>query len=262
MPRTQNWNVADTGVICLLVDDLEENLLALSALLRADDVLIVTARSGVEALELLLQHEVALAIVDVQMPDMDGFELAELMRGSERTRHVPLIFVTAGSRDQDRMFQGYDTGAVDFLYKPIEPQILQNKAGVFFQLARQKQQLQQELRERTETLRLNEMFAAVLGHDLRTPLGAMLTAADLLKQHTDDPFVNEIAGRLQSSGKRMNRMIEDVLDLTRARLAGGIPITRAPADLRSLVARVVEEHEASSRGRRIEVHQEGNLDGE
>jgi two-component system sensor histidine kinase/response regulator len=263
MQLTQNWNrPAGTRVTCLLVDDLEENLLALTALLRDDDVEIVTARSGVEALELLLQHDVALAIVDVQMPDMDGFELAELMRGSERTRHVPLIFVTAGSRDQHRMFKGYDTGAVDYLYKPIEPQILQNKAGVFFQLARHKLQLQQELRERTETLRLNEMFAAVLGHDLRTPLGAMLTAADLLKHHTSDPFVTEIAGRLQSSGKRMNRMIEDMLDLTRARLAGGIPINRAAADLGSLVTRVVQEHEASARGRRIEVRQQGNLDGD
>jgi two-component system sensor histidine kinase/response regulator len=263
IPLTDDSRVPVTGrVTCLLVDDLEENLLALSALLRSDDVQILTARSGIEALELLLRHDVALAIVDVQMPDMDGFELAELMRGTERTRHVPLIFVTAGSRDQHRMFKGYDTGAVDFLYKPIEPQILQNKAGVFFQLARQKQQLQQELRERTETLRLNEMFAAVLGHDLRTPLGAMLTAADLLKHHTADPFVNEIAGRLHSSGKRMNRMIEDMLALTRARLAGGIPITRAPADLGPVVSRVVQEHEAAPGGRRIDVHQQGDLAGE
>ena len=248
-------------VKCLLVDDLEENLLALSALLRRDDVEILTARSGVAALDLLLTHEVALALVDVQMPDMDGFELAELMRGSERTRHVPLIFVTAGSRDQHRMFKGYDTGAVDFLYKPIEPLILQNKADVFFELARQRQQLQKELHERTETLRLNEMFAAVLGHDLRTPLGAMLTAADLLKHHSTDPFVQEIAGRLHSSGKRMNRMIEDMLDLARARLAGGIPITRAPADIGALVNRVVQEHQTAS-GSRVTVDHDGNLEGE
>ena len=87
---------------CLLVDDLEENLLALSALLARSDVEILTARSGSEALELLLVHDVALAFLDVQMPDMDGFELAELMRGSERTRHIPLIFVTAGAREQHR----------------------------------------------------------------------------------------------------------------------------------------------------------------
>ena len=122
------------SVKCLLVDDVEENLLALSALLRRDDVELLEARSGAEALELLLVHDVALALLDVQMPDMDGFELAELMRGSERTRHVPIIFVTAGARDQHRLFKGYEAGAVDFLYKPIEPHILKNKAEVFFQL--------------------------------------------------------------------------------------------------------------------------------
>src|ERR1700761_9598026 len=139
----------DTAVLspvkCLIVDDLEENLLALSALLARQDVQILTARSGAEALELLLVHDVALAFLDVQMPDMDGFELAELMRGSERTRHIPLIFVTASGRDEQRMFRGYESGAVDFLHKPIEPRILVNKAEVFFQLYRQKQQLAHEL---------------------------------------------------------------------------------------------------------------------
>src|SRR6202000_1252112 len=106
-------------VKCLLVDDLEENLLALSALLRREDVEILQARSGAQALELLLANDVALAFLDVQMPDMDGFELAELMRGSDRTRHVPIIFVTAGVRDQYRLFQGYDTGRGAFLYKPL-----------------------------------------------------------------------------------------------------------------------------------------------
>ena len=124
------------GVKCLLVDDLEENLVALSALMRSDDVETLLARSGAEALDLLLSHDVALALLDVQMPDMNGFELAELMRGSERTRHVPIIFLTAGVRDQHRMFKGYESGAVDFLYKPIEPHILRNKADVFFQLYR------------------------------------------------------------------------------------------------------------------------------
>src|SRR3569623_3459697 len=106
---------------CLLVDDLEENLLALSALLRRDDVELLKARSGAEALELLLIHDVALAILDVQMPDMNGFELAELMRGAERSRHVPIIFLTAGARDPHGVFKGYEAGAVDFVFKPNEP---------------------------------------------------------------------------------------------------------------------------------------------
>ncbi len=142
------------------------------------------AQSGPEALELLLVHDFALAFLDVQMPDMDGFQLAELMRGSERTRHVPIIFVTAGAREAQRVFKGYESGAVDFIYKPIEPHILKNKADVFFQLYRQRQQLAQELKERTETLRLNEMFSALLAHDLRNPLSAIVASAQLLKRRS------------------------------------------------------------------------------
>src|SRR3712207_5491211 len=95
---------------CLLVDDLEDNLLALEYLLRDENLEIVKARSGFEALELLLSEEFALAMVDVQMPEMDGFELAELMRGTEKTRSIPIIFVTAGFRDLERVFKGYEAG--------------------------------------------------------------------------------------------------------------------------------------------------------
>jgi two-component system sensor histidine kinase/response regulator len=249
-------------VKCLLVDDLEENLLALEALLQRPDVEILTARSGAQALELLLVHEVALAFLDVQMPEMDGFELAELMRGSERTRHIPIIFVTAGARDQYRLFKGYESGAVDFLYKPIEPHILQNKADVFFELHRHKQQLAHELHEKTETLRLNEMLTAVLSHDLRSPLNAVLTSAVLIQRRSTEKPVQDTAARILSSGKRMSRMIEDMLDMARARLAGGIPLKREPADLGTLVDRVVGEIQAAYPERRIEVTQVGNLAGE
>src|SRR5262245_18043817 len=117
------------------------------------------------------------------MPVMDGFELAELMRGAERSEHVPIIFLTAGPTDQSRVFKGYETGAVDFLFKPIDTKILCHKADTFFELYRQRQQLAAEIEEREhllaelrETLRLNEMFTAVLGHDLRNPLAAMMAA--------------------------------------------------------------------------------------
>jgi signal transduction histidine kinase len=248
-------------VKCLLVDDLEENLLALAALLRRPDVEILTARSGREALELLLIHEVALALLDVQMPEMDGFELAELMRGTERTRQVPIIFVTAGAHDQHRLFQGYDSGAVDFLFKPIEPHILRSKADVFFQLYRHKQQLAQELQEKTETLRLNEMLTAALSHDLRSPLNAVTTSALLIQRRSAEPFVQDIAARILSSGKRMGRMIEDMLDMARARLAGGIPLNCEPVDLGALLDRVVNEVQASHPDRQIEVKQTGALGG-
>jgi signal transduction histidine kinase len=249
-------------VKCLIVDDLEENLLALSALLEREDVQVLTAQSGAEALELVLVHEVALAFLDVQMPEMDGFELAELLRGSERTRHIPLIFVTAGAREQQRLFKGYDTGAVDFIYKPIEPRILKNKAEVFFELYRQKQQLAFELQDRSETLRLNEMFSALLAHDLRSPLSAILASAYLLQRRTADEASLETAARIVSSGKRMARMIEDMLDLARARLAGGIIVKRESLDFRVLVERVVREHQAAAPARLIESTYDGNCTGQ
>ncbi|HTV94635.1 MAG TPA: hybrid sensor histidine kinase/response regulator [Steroidobacteraceae bacterium] len=247
---------------CLLVDDLRENLLALSALLQSEDVEPLTAQSGPEALELLLVHDFALALLDVQMPEMDGFELAELMRGSERTRHVPIIFVTAGAREQQRVFKGYESGAVDFIYKPIEPHILKNKADVFFELYRQRQQLAQELKERTETLRLNELFSALLAHDLRSPLSAILASAELLRRRSQDQHAQDAAVRISVSGKHMGRLIEDMLDLARARLAGGIVIKREPADLKTLVERVVREHQAAASGRIIHTECAGDCAGE
>ncbi|MDF0650463.1 MAG: response regulator [Nitrospira sp.] len=137
----------------LLVDDHQVNLTALCELLRRDDMKLLCAKSGAEALELLLLHDVALALIDVQMPEMDGFELAELMRGVERAKQVPIIFVTAGSREERYRFRGYEAGAVDFLYKPIEPDVLKSKVNVFLAIDRQRRELTRLLRERTEAER-------------------------------------------------------------------------------------------------------------
>ncbi|MFT4192353.1 MAG: hybrid sensor histidine kinase/response regulator [Comamonas sp.] len=230
---------------CLLVDDRPENLLALSALLHDEpDVEILQASSGQEALEIALRHDLALALLDVQMPGMDGLELAELLRGSERTRHIPLIFVTAGAHDAARMFKGYETGAVDFLFKPIEPRILQMKARVFFDLYRTKRQLAQELEERTETLRLSETFAAILGHDLRSPLSVIQMLSTLLQRKADDPSVQSKARQIAECGKLMSRMIAEILDLSRARLGGGIPISPREFDLRDLIDPLLRDKSA------------------
>lgn len=250
-----------TRVKCLIVDDMEENLDVLSALLQREDVELLRARSGTAALELLLTHDVALALLDVQMPEMDGFELAELMRGSQRTAHVPIIFITAGAHDQRRLFRGYDIGAVDFLFKPIEPHVLLSKTEVFFQLYRQQQQLARELKERTESLRLNEMFTAVLGHDLRNPLNAIVNCAYLLERRPDEATARDVAARILSNGKWMSRMIGDVLDLARVHLGGGLPIQRAPMSLDALVESVVAAYQVTHAGRAIEVSREGSLTG-
>jgi two-component system sensor histidine kinase/response regulator len=151
---------------------------------------------------------------------------------------------------------------VDFLYKPIEPHILENKADVYFRLYRQKQQLAQQLREQTETLHLNEMFMAVLGHDLRNPLSAILMAAHMVQHQSADETVRATAKRILLSGKRMGRMIDDMLDLARARLGGGIPLKASQAELAEPVQRVVREYEIAFPERRIELQQHGDLIGE
>ncbi len=250
------------SVKILLVDDLENNLLALSALLARDGVELLLAHSGPEALEMLLAHPIALALIDVQMPGMDGFELAELMRGSERTRHVPIIFVTAGASDARRVFQGYESGAVDFLYKPIDPHILQSKVGVFIELEQQKLALARELQKTTETLRFNEMFTAMLGHDLRGPLSAIVMDAILLERRASDENAKKSAARTLKSAKRMSRMIGEMLDLARGRLAGGIPILRRPVDLKVLTEQIIAEHRTVAPTRRIELRTTGDLSGE
>jgi len=248
-------------VKCLIVDDVEENLEVLSALLQREDLELLTARSGTEALELLLTNEVALALIDVQMPEMDGFELAELIRGSSRTAQIPIIFVTAGAHDQHRLFRGYEIGAVDFLYKPVEPHVLLSKTEVFFQLYRQQRQLARELKERTESLRLNEMFTAVLGHDLRNPLNAIINCAYLLERQPDEATARDMAARILSNGRWMSRMIGDVLDLARAHLGGGLPIRREPMALDALAEAMVAAYRVTHPGRPIEITREGSLSG-
>lgn len=247
---------------CLLVDDVEENLIALEALLQRDGLDILKAQSGPEALELLLAHDdVALALLDVQMPEMNGFELAELIRGSERTRHIPLIFMTAGSREQNWQFRGYESGAVDFLYKPIDPHMLTNKASVFFELHRRKQALAHELRARTEALRINEMFMAVLSHDLRTPLQSIVAAASVLKRQPSPDKTALMADRVLGASQRMGHMIEDLLDVTRIRQAGGLALQLGPAHMQTLVQRTLDEVSTSHPERPIDSTLAGDLAG-
>jgi len=131
----------------LIVDDRKENLLTLESLLESPELELVCAESGNEALAKILDYEFALILMDVRMPGMDGYETAELMRGSTRSKSIPIIFVTAARMDREHMFKGYDSGAVDYLFKPLEPQILKRKVGIFLELHRQRQQLEEKTRE-------------------------------------------------------------------------------------------------------------------
>tara|TARA_R110002020_G_scaffold47651_3_gene135579 strand:+ start:10059 stop:11201 length:1143 start_codon:yes stop_codon:yes gene_type:complete len=230
----------------LLVDDLAENLLSLEALLKRDDLILLKARSGDEALELLLQHDIALALIDVQMPGLNGFELAELMRGNERTRPVPIIFVTAGSHTAERRFQGYEAGAVDFIQKPIEPDILRSKADIFAELYRQKRMIAEQrdlLEEQTRALRLADKrkddFISVLGHELRNPLAALNSGLKLLSRNPDATRAEQIQGHMQEQMEHVIRLIDDLLDVSRI-TQGKINLVTSEFDLREAVAAAVQ----------------------
>ena len=155
----------------LIVDDVPENIMALEALLRRDGLIVDRARSASEALELLLMHDYALAFLDVQMPGTDGYELAELMRSTERTRGVPIIFVTAAEMDDARRFRGYEAGAVDYIFKPIDPVVLKSKAEVFFRIGKQAKELARQRDELHEiAMHRDRAMAQLRAHADNSPL--------------------------------------------------------------------------------------------
>jgi diguanylate cyclase (GGDEF)-like protein/PAS domain S-box-containing protein len=132
----------DGNSTLLIVDDYPENLISMRALLQRQDWQVITAASGFEALGLLLEHDVDLVLLDVQMPGMDGFEVAQLMRGSQRTRLTPIIFLTANEQSQAAVIKGYASGAVDYLFKPFDPQILKPKVQALLEHQRNRRALQ------------------------------------------------------------------------------------------------------------------------
>ena len=275
----------------LIVDDLPENLLALEALIRAPGRVVYRAGSAESALTLLLEHEFALAIVDVQMPGMNGFELAELMRGTERTRHIPIIFVSAAGREMNYAFQGYESGAVDFLHKPLDPHAVVSKVSVFVDLYQHRkalrhemeslaaahrkqeelvQQLQHTQRELERAVRMRDDFMSMVSHELRTPLNTLYLEAQLRQLHLSkgklDSFSPEklptMIERDQRQIRNMVRLIDDMLDVTRLR-RDALSIQTKPVDLAELARAVVDNlrHQAEAAGCAISLEAPDTLRG-
>jgi two-component system, sensor histidine kinase and response regulator len=232
----------------LLVDDKQENLVALEELLRAPDRRLLRASSGNEALRLLLKHEFAVVLLDVEMPDMDGYETAQLMRGAERTRLIPILFVTAGDRSEERTFRGYEAGAVDFLYKPVDAHTLKSKVGVFVELYRKTRDLAEvnAALERTSAMLRDkiadlENVSHTLSHDLRAPLRSMRAFTQILAESLHGKLDDEQADaldRIARSSARMAGMIDELFALLRI---GADETPRSDVDLARLLAAIVED---------------------
>ncbi|MHA6195645.1 hybrid sensor histidine kinase/response regulator [Pseudomonas wadenswilerensis] len=275
----------------LIVDDLPENLLALEALIKGDDRAVYPATSADQALSLLLEHEFALAILDVQMPGMNGFELAELMRGTEKTKHIPIVFVSAAAREMNYAFKGYESGAVDFLHKPLDTHAVKSKVTVFIELFRQRkaldrqlqalersQQEQQQLLEQLQSaradleraVRMRDDFMSIVSHEVRTPLNGLILETQLRKLHlakdNADAFtLDKMRAMVERDERQINsliRLIEDMLDVSRIR-TGKLSISPSRFDLSQLVGRLVENFaaQAAAAGSVIDLDRSAGVEG-
>ncbi|WP_159519960.1 response regulator [Sunxiuqinia indica] len=213
----------------LIVDDLVENLISLEAILEDFDIEIVRALSGIEALKLSMKEEFALVILDVQMPEMNGYETLEMMRQRKKTRYLPVIFVSAIHQSDLHIIKGIETGAVDFIPKPVIPDILRGKVRIFLDLYLQKAKLNRLLgdmeeanqnlkiakNKAEEATRVKSMFLANMSHEIRTPLNGVIGISKLVQKTELDTEQQELMNIISSSGENLLMIINDILDFSK-----------------------------------------------
>ena len=260
-PPEQDVDAAPGRVNILLVDDQPANLLALEAMLQGLGQNLVKAESGREALKWLLTHDFAVILLDVKMPDMDGFETAALIRERDKSRDTPIIFLTAADKTHTEAVRGYAVGAVDYLVKPVVPEFVRSKVSVFVELAkksellrRQAEQLrlgEQSARELAETRaglvrelehknQELESFSYAVSHDLRAPLRRIeaFSRAVLESQHEKlDADGRRYFDRIQEASRQMSQLIDDVLHLSKVSRA---ELRQQEVDLSALATAILE----------------------
>ena len=232
----------------LVVDDEPHNLTALVALLAVLGTRVVTAASGEQALKRLLEQDFALIMLDVQMPGMNGFETAELIRMRERSRATPILFQTAWASDEAKILRGYAVGAVDYVVKPVDPLVLRSKVSVFLELHRKTSELEQKNLElalaRDQAERASaakSRFLASVSHELRTPLGGILGYGELIAQELAGPLNEAQKSHLQAlmdSAEHLSALVNDLLDLAKIE-AGKLDLAPSWTQIAALADNVV-----------------------
>jgi signal transduction histidine kinase len=256
----------------LIVDDEPKNLVVLETVLDDPDYRLVRAHSADEALLALVAQEFALLILDIRMPGMTGFELAEVIKKRKKTSQVPIIFLTAYYSEDQHVLEGYGSGAVDYLHKPVNPQILRSKVAVFAELHRKSRDvasanaallaevkerrsaeeqlrqlnetLEQRVNERTEELRqanrMKDEFLAMLGHELRNPLAAIINAVQVMHASSADPArIAKSVSLVDRQTRNLRRIVDDLLDVARV-TRGKIELRKEPADISLIVSQAVD----------------------
>ncbi|MCK3685253.1 response regulator [Maribellus sp. YY47] len=235
----------------LIVDDLLENLISLESILDDFDIDIVRATSGMEALKLTMKNEFALVILDVQMPEMNGYETLELMRQRKKTRYVPVIFVSAIHQSDLHIIKGIETGAVDFIPKPVIPDVLRGKVKIFLDLYNQRVRLDHLLREMEvanmnlkiakekaeEATRVKSMFLANMSHEIRTPLNGVIGISRLLQKSGLNEEQQDLTNIIAKSGENLMLIINDILDFSKIE-SGQIQFENISFQLKEMVNNV------------------------
>jgi signal transduction histidine kinase len=248
----------------LLVDDRPENLLALEAVLEPLGQRLVRAGSGEDALKHLLTEDFALILLDVQMPGLDGFDTATHIKSREKTRDIPIIFITAINREPHHAMRGYDTGAVDYIAKPFEPWLLQAKVRAFLELHEKSALLKRQARELARSNAELEEFAYVASHDLQEPLQLVSGFLELLVDRHGEELsgdARDIVRRASTALGRMDALIHDLLRY--AQVGSGATRAQQPVELRVVVDGVVAQLAAAidEAGASVEVGDLPTVDG-
>jgi signal transduction histidine kinase len=236
----------------LIVDDVAANLVALEAQLGSLNCDIVRADSGNEALRQLLKRQFAVMLLDVQMPGMDGYEVARLARENSATRDVPIIFVTAMHETARTVLRGYGTGAVDFLFKPINPHILLSKVRVFLELYMNRLVLAEEVEAHKRTLAELEAFNYSVSHDLRAPLRPLDGFSQALLEDYGaqlDARGQDYLKRIRAAAQRMGQLIDDLLQLSRISRSD---VKRQAVNLSEMATAILAEAQSGDPSRTIE----------
>ena len=254
----------------LIVDDRSENLYILDRMLKTLGVEVVQASSGAEALNLTLERDFCVAIVDIQMPEMDGYQLVTLLRSNADTASLPVIFVSAIYSDEYHHRKGYEAGAVDFMSKPFMPDILLSKVKVFADLYRQRRALEEEVQRRRQAeaalqeanLALSKLNAdkdkllSIISHDLRGPFNIVLGNAQLLIKELDRLSKPDIKGTtysIYSGARAAYNLLENLLTWSQMQGAGGIEFRPEPIELRGLAHETLEVLEQTAAQKEIGV---------
>lgn len=224
----------------LLVDDRPENLISLESILEQEGRTILKANSGEEALVIALEKDIAMILLDVQMPGMDGFEVARLLKENSHTKDIAIIFVTALSKDEKYSIQGYEEGAVDYLLKPLDTYVVRAKVNVFTKLYLQ----QRELRENNDLLqRTNKQldeFVYIVSHDLKAPLRGLASLAAFLEDEIGDnpkPEIADLLMMMKSRTGRMQQMIDGILHYSRLANTKG---NKEVVDVKDLINNIID----------------------